>query len=415
MRFAARCDFGDGTTAYGKALERARSAGTLIDLTVSNPTRCGFEYPEERLLAAMNDTPVLQYDADSLGLRSAREAVSALYRTVYGADVPPERLLLTASTSEAYGYLLRLFCEPGDAILVPSPSYPLFDLLARLHDVDVITYPLVYHDGWQIDPASLAAAVTSQTRAMIAIHPNNPTGHYCSPADRETLFAVARRHELPLIVDEVFLDYAIEAGRRFSFAARQERDVRKGHAEDGKASHLERPLTFVLAGLSKTLALPQMKLAWMAACGPADEVSEAMARLGVLADTFLSVAAPPQVALPVWLREREGLQKQILLRVRENLRLLDGLLAGSAVSRLRVEGGWSVVLRIPGSESDMDVALHLLRQHGVVMHPGSFYGFPEKGWLVISLLTPATMFEAGVRRLTRIEFGTPFPHADAPA
>ena len=181
MKFSARTDFGDTESPYGEALRDARARVDLIDLTVSNPTRCGFEYPADCLLPPLSDHGVLHYEAHPLGLGSSREAVSALYTERYGADVAPNRLLLTASTSEAYSYLLRLFCEPRDAILVPSPSYPLFDLLARLHDVDVITYPLVYHDGWQIDPASLAAAVTPRTRAIVAIHPNNPTGHYCRP------------------------------------------------------------------------------------------------------------------------------------------------------------------------------------------------------------------------------------------
>ncbi len=406
MKFSARTDFVFEDSAYGNALAEARTRQDFIDLTVSNPTRCGFDYPAERILAAMSDPAILCYEADPLGIKSARMAISALYCDAYGADVPPDRLLLTASTSEAYSYLLRLFCEPGDVILVPSPSYPLFDLLARLHDVEVVTYPLVYHDGWQVDPASLAAAVTPRTRALVAIHPNNPTGHYCSPADREALFAVARAHHLPLIVDEVFLDYAIEGDGHTSFAEKQERGAK---VAGGKV--IDTPLTFILCGLSKVLALPQMKLAWMAVCGPAIEADAAMARLEVIADTFLSIATPPQVALPAWLREREAIQAQITDRIRVNLRLLDDALTGTAITRLKVEGGWSAVLRIPASEHDIDVALHLLRQQSLAVHPGSFYGFPERGWLVISLLPESVLFEEGMHRLFRIEFGTPFPHA----
>ncbi len=381
MRFAARTDFGETESAYGTALREARARGSLIDLTVSNPTLCSFHYAADRLLPPLSGPQVLHYNAHPLGAPIAREAISTLYRGAYEAEVHPDRLLLTASTSEAYGYLLRLFCEPGDAILVPSPSYPLFDLLARLHDVELITYPLVYHDGWQIDPASLAAAVTPRTRALVAIHPNNPTGHYCSAADRGALQAVALEHELPLIIDEVFLDYNVE-GDGPSFAS------------------LAAPvLTFVMGGLSKLLALPQMKLAWTAVCGPPDACAAAMQRLEVIADTFLSVGTPPQVALPAWLEERSSMQQQILSRVQTNLSALDRMLHGGVVSRLRVEGGWTVVVRVPAFEPDIQVALRLLGECGLAVHPASLYGFPERGWLVLSLLPEADTFQAGIKRL----------------
>jgi alanine-synthesizing transaminase len=382
MKFAARTDFGDAESSYGEALREARARGGLIDLTASNPTQCNFAYSADRLLLPLSDPQVLHYTADPLGFFGAREAVSKLYREQYQAVVHPDHLLLTASTSEAYSYLLRLFCESGDAILVPSPSYPLFDLLARLHDVEVVTYPLVYHDGWQIDPYSLAAAVTPQTRAIIAIHPNNPTGHYCSAADREALHAVAQQHDLPLIVDEVFIDYKVERRGEPSFAS------------------LESPvLTFVLGGLSKLLAMPQMKLAWTAVCGPVDRVEAAMQRLEVIADTFLSVGTPPQIALPLWLVERSGIQQQIVSRVQSNLQTLDNLLQGGSISRLEVEGGWAVVLRVPAIESDTDLAVRLLCGHDVAVHPGSFYGFSQRGWLVLSLLPEAHLFQDGINRL----------------
>lgn len=381
MRFASRSDFGDTASAYGEALARARSRDGFLDLTVSNPTRCGFDYPAA-IATALGDAAVLRYDANALGTLAARDAISQLYAENYSATVSPENILLTASTSEAYGYLLRLFCEPGDAILVPSPSYPLFDLLARLHDVELIPYPLVYHDGWQIDPSCLAAAVTPRTRAIVAIHPNNPTGHYCSAADREALFAVAREHDLPLVIDEVFLNYKVESNKQPSFAV-VDPDV----------------LTFVLGGLSKLLALPQMKLAWTLVCGPSNEVSIAMGRLEIIADTFLSVATPPQVALPRWLSLREAMQLQIHIRAQENLRELDLTISGTAISRLKVEGGWAVVLRIPANDNDKSVAIRLLEEEGIAVHPGSLYGFPARGWLVVSLLTPVGAFRDGIQRL----------------
>ena len=398
MKFAARTEFDGAETAYGRALREVRTAGGLLDLTISNPTRCNFLYPADRLLSPLGDPRALQYDADPLGMLSAREAISKIYREVYAADIHPGRLLLTASTSEACSYLLRLFCEPGDAILVPSPSYPLFDLLARLHDVELVPYPLVYHDGWQIDPASLGAAVTPRTRALVAIHPNNPTGHYCSEADRGVLHAIALKHDLPLIVDEVFLDYRLETNEAddpgYPTFVRPRWDQPFAVAGDQPDV-----LTFVLGGLSKLLALPQMKLAWTAVCGPAAQAEAAMQRLEVIADTFLSVATPPQVALPAWLGERIGIQQQIVSRVLRNQSLLDLLLHGSVISRLRVEGGWTAVVRVPALEADTELAVRLLREHRLAVHPGSLYGFPESGWLVISLLPESEHFEAAVRRL----------------
>ena len=383
MRFASRSDFGDTASAYGEALAHARSQPGFLDLTVSNPTRCGFLYPES-IVDALNDAQVLHYDAHPLGLLRARQAIARMYAESYGASVDPRNILLTASTSEAYSYLLRLFCEPGDVILVPSPSYPLFDLLARLHDVELLPYPLVYHDGWQIDPASLAAAVKPRTRAIVVIHPNNPTGHFCSDTDRATLFAVAREHDLPLIVDEVFLDYKVEATPQPSFAALN-----------------SAALTFVLGGLSKLMALPQMKLAWTIVCGPPHQVRVAMERLEVIADTFLSVATPPQVALPAWLDLRATMQQQIQDRVRANLATLDAAISGSSITRLKVEAGWTVVLRVPAMEPDTELAIRLLHQQGIAVHPGSFYGFPPQGRLVVSLLPDAATFANGISRLLR--------------
>ncbi len=388
MRFAARAEFDREGSAYGQALAEARRRGGLLDLTLSNPTRAGFAF-EDALLEPLRDTRALQYEPDALGMLSTREAVAGMYRSRYGAVVDPQHLLLTASTSEAYSYLFRLFCEPGDAVLVPSPSYPLFDLLARLHDVELIPYPLVYHDGWQIDPAVLMAAVTPRTRAIITIHPNNPTGHYCDENDREALLHCAELQGLPLIVDEVFLDYPAQPGSVRSFAS-------ETWAARQSAS---RVLTFVLGGLSKLLCMPQMKVAWTAVCGDAEVVADVMHRLEIIADTFLSVGTPPQLALPVWLAQCDGIHAQVLQRVRENLLWLDSALGGTSVSRLQVEGGWTVVLRVPANDADVDFAVHLLQERGVALHPGSFYGFSPRGWLVASTLTPHDVFQRGVEQL----------------
>lgn len=375
MHFAGRTDFGHESSPFGDALQRAKQDASFIDLTVSNPTRCGFDYSAISLDALATEAS-LHYDANSLGMQPVRDAVAALY-----SGVDAEQILLTASTSEAYGYLFKLLCEPGDSVLVPSPSYPLFDLLARLHDVELIKYPLVYHDGWQIDPASLEAVVTDRTRTIIAIHPNNPTGHYCSKTDRAVLYDVAQRHDLPLIVDEVFLDYGIE------------------NTEDSFATAGAPVLTFVMGGLSKLLALPQMKLAWTVICGPENDVMNALHRLEVIADTFLSVATPVQVALPTWLSVRQQIQQQILQRVRTNLDALDSAIQGTVVSRLKVEGGWCVILRVPAVTDDVALAIRLLDEAHVAVHPGSFYGFPSKGWLIVSLLGKPEQFVAGLHRM----------------
>ncbi|MEZ2346139.1 pyridoxal phosphate-dependent aminotransferase [Terriglobus sp. RCC_193] len=375
MHFASRTDFGNDSSPFGDALQRAKQHPEFIDLTISNPTRCGFDYSAIPLHALAEETS-LRYDAAPFGMQAARTAIAGLYD---GMDA--EQIFFTASTSEAYGYLFKLLCEPGDAVLVPSPSYPLFDLLSRLHDVELIKYPLVYHDGWQIDPASLEAAVTERTRAIVAIHPNNPTGHYCSETDRTVLYDVAQRHGLPLIVDEVFLEYSVE---------------KSGHS----FAKIDAPvLTFVMGGLSKLLALPQMKLAWTVVCGPAEDVANALERLEVVTDTFLSVATPVQAALPAWLSVRERIQQQILQRIHANLVVLDTCIHGTVVNRLKVEGGWCAVLRVPAVTDDEALAIRLLEEVSVAVHPGSFYGFPSKGWLVVSLLGNPKQFVTGLQRM----------------
>ncbi len=274
-------------------------------------------------------------------------------------------------------------------MLVPQPSYPLFDLLARFSDVETRTYPLRFHDRWQIDLHALEAAITPRTRAIIVVHPNNPTGHFASVEERATLDGLAARHGLPLLVDEVFLDYGVE--RQFeappvSFAA--------------NPSPLA--LTFVMSGLSKVLALPQMKLAWTAVLGPEELRREALHRLEFIADTFLSVSAPVSGAVERWLPRHPALQATVLARIQANLGQLDIALAGEPlVRRLPVEGGWSVLLRIPALMPDGNFAQRLLQAHGVLVHPGSFFGLPERGWVVLSLLLEEGPFRSGLQALLR--------------
>jgi aspartate/methionine/tyrosine aminotransferase len=284
---------------------------------------------------------------------------------------------MTTSTSEGYGYLFRLLCDARDEVLVAQPSYPLFDFLTDLEDVRLRSYPLFYDYGWWIDFAELERRIGPRTRAIVVVHPNNPTGHATQGGERARLEEICARHGLALIVDEVFLDYPI--------------------AEDGKLRSFavgEHPvLTFCLSGMSKISALPQMKAGWIVGLGPDGVRREAMGRLEVIADTFLSMNAPVQLALPVWLKDRGGIQGQILQRVRENY----SVAVRSGVEVLRLEAGWSAILRLPQMEREEDVAGRLLREAEVVVHPGSFYGIAEAGRVVVSLIVPADEFAEGLR------------------
>ncbi len=350
----------------------------LIDLTASNPTQCGFVYDAPALLAALGSGQSLRYDPEPMGLPEARDAVCGYY----SGAVEPGQVGLTTSTSEAYSFLFRLLCDPGDEVLIAQPSYPLFDFLAGLDDVRLSGYPLFYDHGWQTEPGALAARITPRTRAIALVHPNNPTGHYTSPGERAELERLAVEHGLALIVDEVFLDYAFgEPAPSFV--------------------HGEHPaLTFVLSGLSKVAALPQMKASWIVTLGPPEQAREALARLELIADTFLSMNAPVQHALPAWLDGRAWLQSQISGRTRANLAILDAQLdPHTCITRLAVEAGWYAVLRVPALGTDDELVLALAQDWGVLVHPGHYYGFAGDGWLVVSLLPPCARFEEGIRAI----------------
>ncbi len=378
-RFSRRTAWNLAESRLSAAVARARGAGSpLIDLTGSNPTACGFAYDAAALLAPLADPASLVYDPDPRGILSAREAVAGYYAG-HGADVSPGQIVLTTSTSEAYTYLFRLLCDPGDEVLVAQPSYPLFDFLADLDDVQLRPYPLFYDFGWWIDFAALERRITPRTRALLLVHPNNPTGHATSAEERVRLEEMCARHQLALIVDEVFLDYGLREPIQ-TFAA-------GGHG----------CLTFVLSGLSKVAALPQMKVAWLASFGPDPERTEALERLEVIADTFLSMNAPAQHALPAWLAGREAMQRQIAARVRENLELL--VAAVPALTTLPVEAGWAAVVQVPQHAGSTDLAERLVEQAGVLVHPGSFYALPGQHRVVLSLLSPGDRFEAGLNRL----------------
>jgi aspartate/methionine/tyrosine aminotransferase len=381
-RFSVRTAWDLSETDLARAVRARHAAGLpLLDLTASNPTRCGFDYDEAAILSALASPEAMVYDPDPRGMRSAREAVCRYYAG-HGAAVAPENIFLTPSTSEAYSYLFRLLCDPDDEVLIAQPSYPLFDFLAQIENVRLVPYPLFYDHGWHLDAEALRRAITPRTRAIAVVHPNNPTGHFTKAAARRDLEAICAEHGLALIVDEVFLDYGLGDRPELSFSCG------------------EHPiLTFVLSGLSKIAALPQMKASWIAAFGPEPALAEALQRLEVVADTFLSMNAPVQCAIPSWLEGRGGIQRQIKERLRRNLRALDRELAGTAFSRLEVEAGWYAVLRVPAIEPDEALAVRLVRDYGVEVHPGHFFGFPDSGWLVLSLLPPEKGFAQGIQAI----------------
>jgi aspartate/methionine/tyrosine aminotransferase len=377
MRFSQRTIWDTEESTLARAHRLRMEAGLPIaDLTASNPTRCGFEYPSD-LLKALTDARGLDYDPQPRGLLEAREAVCAYYAE-HGVAVVPERVVLTTSTSEAYSYLFRLLCDSGEEIVVPQPGYPLFDFLAVLDDVRLKFAQLVYDHGWQIDPEGFRRAITPATRAIVVVHPNNPTGHFTKPWETEELARLCREFDLSLIVDEVFLDYAYaDADEAKSFAA-----------------GIEGVPVFVVSGLSKIAGLPQMKAAWIVAAG--SEAGAAMERLEVIADTFLSMNAPVQRAMKTWLTGRNAIRRQILERVTANLGELDRQLGGQKTAqRLKVEGGWYAMLRIPALRPDEWTVRELL-DRGVWVHPGHFFGMPESGWLVLSLLEREAEFAKGI-------------------
>jgi len=381
MRFSQRTNWNTEESALARAHRLRVQAGLPIaDLTASNPTRCGFAYPAD-LLHALTSPGALDYDPQPRGSLRARQAVCRYYAD-HGAPVRPEQVVLTTSTSEAYSFLFRLLCDPGSEILAVQPGYPLFDFLAVLDDVALKVASLVYDHGWQIDPEGMRRAITANTRAIMLVHPNNPTGHFTKPWEAEELVRLCKEFDLSLIVDEVFLDFGFAAQRWIPDQA------------SSFAAGLDGIPVFVVSGLSKIAGLPQMKAAWIVATGP--HAAAALDRLEIIADTFLSMNAPVQCALPAWLAEREAIQSQIRTRVAANLAELDRQLKNApSVHRLEIEGGWYATLRIPALQPDEQTVLALLGC-GVWVQPGYFFGMSESGWLVVSLLGPEREFSTGV-------------------
>ena len=378
-----------------RALAAQRAAGVpVLDLAESNPTKCGFDYDGAAILRALSNPAALTYHPDPRGLLSAREAVEKYY-AARDVHITPDDIFLTASTSEAYTYALRLLCDPGDAILIPTPSYPLFDYLAGIQDVEVARYRLFYDHGWQIDFHALESAITDRTRAIVVVHPNNPTGHFCKPDEMRKVSEICAARGLVLIADEVFLDFTFPNQKTAPIPAPV--PPCKTFASESPA------LTLVLNGLSKSCGLPQMKVAWMCVGGPEELRRNAAARLEVIADTYLSLGTPAQLAVPTLLEGCHAFQHQVRARAQNNLAELDRQLASAkACTRLEVEGGWTVVLRVPATRTDEDLALVLVEKKNVYVHPGHFYDFPGEGYLVTSLIVPEQDFRNGVARLLEL-------------
>ena len=386
--FSNRLHWDQRPNRLSQTIENHRRKGAaILDLTESNPTHAGFTYPQE-IVSALAAPGMLVYEPAPAGLVSARQAVASYYAE-RGQPVDPSRVLLTASTSEAYAYLFKLLCNPGDEVLVPRPSYPLFEFLANLESVAVRQYSLAYRGEWTIDLDSIAAAVSARTRAIILVNPNNPTGSYVKPVELEALVKRAAGRGIALISDEVFYDFALIPDiQRVSLAS------------------AEGCLSFSMSGLSKVAGLPQMKLGWIVVGGPDRLRAEAMEKLEWIADTYLSVGAPVQHAAARLLEAGAAIQAQIRQRTAENLSAGRTTLAGSAANILHVEGGWYITVRVPCLRSEEEWAVGLLTGEGVLVQPGFFYDFESEAFLVISLLTSPEVFREGVLRLRRyIELG----------
>jgi alanine-synthesizing transaminase len=367
-----------------QVLEAERRAGTpILDLTISNPTAAGFQYSPE-IVRAFDDPRCLRYEPTPAGLPAARAAI-AQYYAARGVTVAPEHLLLTASTSEAYAYLFKLLADPGGQVLVPRPSYPLFDCLAAMESVELCPYPLSYHGRWSMDLDALAARITHRTRAVILVNPNNPTGSFLKQTELQRLAPLCAERRIALISDEVFSDYAFENDpERVTTLAR-----------------VEECLSFSMSGLSKIAGLPQMKLGWIATSGPAPLRTQALERLEWISDTYLSVGTPVQHAAARLLAAGETVQKQIRERVKGNFHFARQQLAGSSASLLEAEGGWYGIVQIPRVRTEEEWTLELLTKCQLLVQPGFFYDFESEAFVVVSLLAEPRDFQAGLQRLAR--------------
>jgi len=380
MIFSKRTDWNTELNPLTQKAEQLRHHPDFLNLTVSNPTECGFSYLTPELLAPLADSKGLHYSPDPRGLLSAREAV-ARYYAAKGILLHPDQIFLTASTSEAYSFVFKILAERGDRILGPAPGYPLMDYLAEINDVVLDRYPLNYKNGWQIETKALDSFKSA--KAILTVHPSNPAGHYVSEGEQAFLSQWALRHHAAILSDEVFFDFSSEENPPApSFAAQNN------------------VLTFTLSGISKILGLPQMKLSWIVVSGPEELRMNALRRLEIVADTYLSASTPIQLALSFWLDRAPAIQSEIQKRIHANRAFLDQTFAGSTIDALKSSGGWTAILRMPPEKTDEGWALHLAEQQKILLHPGYLFDIQEDMTaLVISLITPEAQFQEGLQRL----------------
>ena len=392
--FSSRIPSDLAPNRLARAVEECRAEGrTIIDLTASNPTLAGFAYPDD-LLAPLGDRRGLIYSPHPLGALTARRAVAADYER-RGITIAPERIALTSSTSEAYSLLFKVLCDPGDEVLTPRPSYPLFEHLTGLDAVVPRAYEVEYHGVWSINIASIERALTERTRAILLVNPNNPTGSFVKREELDAVADVCGRRGIALIVDEVFADYELHAGAG---------GVR------GQVLARNDLLTFGLGGLSKSIGLPQAKLGWIAVAGPEAVARAALARLEFACDTYLSVSTPVQSAAPALMERGAAIRRQIQERVSTNYRgIVEAVALAPSCRILPAEGGWYAVMQVPFLEPEEDLVLELLAKHDVLVHPGYFFDFPRESFLIVSLLPPASAVTAGVIRILR-HFGAAAAH-----
>ncbi len=378
MKFSNRVPWPTHPNPLTQKIE-ALGKENILDLTLSNPTQCQFEYLKSDILQSFLNPQNLHYEPLPHGLKKAREAVSAYYKEK-NIDIHPDEIFLTASTSEAYSFLFRLLLEPGDTILAPQPSYPLFEYLTALHDIQMDHYPVIYQNSWRfnLDPKKTGAS------AILIVNPNNPTGNFVQASEADHFISFSKSQSVPIISDEVFLDFSWNAGtsKPISFASRSE------------------TLCFTLGGISKMLGLPQMKLSWIVVTGPEKIKKEALERLETIADTYLSVSTPAQNALPEWFGLAHDIQKEISQRLKQNYEKLKNETGRQDFAKLLdVQGGWYAILELPKNQNDEERAMQLLEKEHVLTHPGYLFDFKSGDYLVLSLLPPPDIFSKGVGRI----------------
>ncbi len=363
-----------------RAAELRKQGKEILDLTVSNPTACGFSYLSPDLLKNFNDLKNLKYEPDPRGLLEAREAVRRYYQKNHGIRLDKNQIFLTANTSEAYSFIFKLLADPGQNFLTPRPSYPLLDYLTSLHDLISEKYPLTYQKRWNIDFEKMP--FNQNTRGLLLVNPNNPTGSFISEEERKKIITISRKTAVPIIADEVFLDYFLS-----------------GESKPESFAGCSETLTFTLSGISKILGLPQMKLGWIVVSGPEELKNASIEKLEIISDTYLSAGTPAQNALSAWMEQTDNIQNEIRARVSKNARFAAQIPAHSGIKILMPEGGWNMILKMPDSQSDEEWAITLLEENLVLTHPGYLFDFEEGSFLVISLLTPEDVFKTGIARI----------------